>query len=249
MGINARNPPAVQVVRGRGTIHNCGVITRNPTRRDQAPKELSVSRVRIQSLFLALMLLASTFATTVSAQNATPAASPVAETVLYEAADERAFGEWEMTRGWSVQDGMLIHNERINRSTILAPASLGTADYAIELEAWASDWNSYFGAFGVTVRAGTEFEISGSVGPREGVAVWIGNEEVEWDKELLAFPDSGWLTLRLEVEGTSIRLLLNGSVAIDMTDDRIANAEPGQAAIWSYPNVTVEIRRFRIIEL
>lgn len=198
-------------------------------------------------MFIVLLVLGAFAAPPARADVATPFASPVAETVLYEANAVEGFEEWELAGGWSLQNGMLVHSDPINRSTIVAPIALDTLDYAIELEVRAADWNSYWGAFGVTARVGSEFEVSGSVGPREGVAVWINNEEIEWDKVLLAIPDSGWLTLRLEVKGTSIRLLLNGSVAIDIIDDRLVGDAPGQVALWSYPDVQVEVRSFRVL--
>lgn len=58
--------------------------------------------------------------------------------------------------------------------------------------------------------------------------------------------DSDWHTYRLEVQGNSIRVLLDGTVVIETSDNRYLS--PGQVGLWSQ-GTQVNVRRFSVIAL
>ncbi|HYT46172.1 MAG TPA: hypothetical protein VEP90_27835, partial [Methylomirabilota bacterium] len=59
-------------------------------------------------------------------------------------------------------------------------------------------------------------------------------------------PGSAWHTYRVEIKGNTIKLLIDGGVKIDTTDN--TNLSGGQVGFWSQ-EVQLNIRSFKIIAL
>jgi hypothetical protein len=56
-------------------------------------------------------------------------------------------------------------------------------------------------------------------------------------------PGDDWHSYRLEVDGTNLRLLIDGRVVLTATDDQAGgDAQPGQVGLWSQ-GVVIDVRR------
>lgn len=186
----------------------------------------------------------------------TPTPMPAAGTVLYEADTSGGLAEWSGAGGWQTVGGMLVNDGTSDTPTFIdAPFQPSTLDYAIEVEMqWARDGET----FGVVARGG------------DGAGYWAGfapdcNWEPNEDDIILWAPliesfcaedgriagtevglDSEWHTYRLEVQGNTIRVLLDGTVVIETSDNRFLS--PGQVGLWS-DGAQVNVRRFSVIAL
>ena len=59
-------------------------------------------------------------------------------------------------------------------------------------------------------------------------------------------PGTGWHSYRVEVQGTSIRLLVDGALLLETTDSRYLSG--GQVGLWS-SGTQINVRSFKVIKL
>ena len=196
----------------------------------------------------------------------TPTPVPQAGDILY-ATGEDGFEGWTIGGGYQVVGDMLV-NDGTNEDPaqyIPAPVDLGNrSDYAVEVEmqlvrgdsgtgfgmvARATDQGAYWAGSCDGVYAG-EFGHYIAAGERsyEPVAAWFC--EPRGSSLRIAFapaePDTDWHTYRLEVQGNTLRLMVDGALVLETVDNQFL--EPGQVGLFSYAT-QASFRNFRVIAL
>jgi hypothetical protein len=195
-----------------------------------------------------------------------PTPLPKAGDVLYRATTKNGeFKRWAASGDWKVLDGMLLNDgtectDDIYRGleTPYKPGSLG--DYAVEVQVQVVSGGKCFNynSFGLNVRLTDQgwygsgvYVIEGQQGPafidrltlnQEGTNVDDYTRLVEKDFE----PDSDWHTYRVEVQGNHIRLLIDGTLVGEATDNRFL--EGGEIYLWCH-GPQINVRSFKVIAL
>lgn len=200
----------------------------------------------------------------------TPTALPAAGTLVYEASGEQ-LQSWSGTADWKYTGGMIVSSgsNTGDTSVIWAPYSPGSmTDYAVEAEiqfvsGYPECEETSFGlvargngdqgyAGGVTVVLGGfcdhQQPIAGIwplpevLGTDQGSRAYytesIGSEDADLDSE--------WHTYRVEVQANVVRLLVDGDLITEVTDNRFLEA--GQVGLWS-DRAQLSIRTFKVIAL
>jgi hypothetical protein len=188
----------------------------------------------------------------------TPSPTPLPRSgdVLYRTG-KTGFKKWPLSAEWKYLNGMLVNDGSGNTSTswIRAPYSPGAlSNYAVEADIQLIRDDE--GAFGIVVRA------SG-----EGDGYWVGVQRSDWttprltasvnigkapelsgsDVAMTSFdPGSDWHTYRVEVEGNTIRMLVDGGLVVEAIDNRFLNG--GDVGLFSYYR-QINIRDFKIIAM
>ncbi|MGH2557535.1 MAG: hypothetical protein ACRDJH_00610 [Thermomicrobiales bacterium] len=175
------------------------------------------------------------------------------DTVLFEADADGGLEEWA-GEGWTFREGVL-HYDGSGNSWRLAPDDLGNlTNYAVEAEIQViADCG---------IASCTEYSIlirAQRTDPRwacfscfySEAAAWLGSPEGErWlgerDFALDAYWHTYWHTYRVEVRGNTIRLLVDGLLVLEGTDDRLVSDPGGQVGVWSN-EVEINIRRLTVL--
>src|SRR5229473_1673486 len=182
----------------------------------------------------------------------TPVASAGAE--LYSISDwSKGMSGWSTVQGWKTVDNMLVNDGSVPNDFVwtIAPFTPFKADYAVEvqLQRVGKSSGEDYQSTGIVMRGGNNkgylMEYNG-----EGSALIITMEHVfvnsyaidKWPFE----PGNDWHTYRAEVKGNKVRLLIDGTVIIDATDNQYL--DPGQVGLWS-KGFQVNIRSFKVINL
>lgn len=182
----------------------------------------------------------------------TPTPVPVAGTVLYEADTSGGLAEWSGAGGWQTVGGMLVNDGTSDAPMFIgAPFQPSTPDYAVEVEL---QWARGGKAFGVVARGGDGAGYWAGFAPRcneRHIFLWAAPlDEYCWEPEVIGLTemelDSEWHTYRVEVQGNTIRVLLDGTVVIETSDNRYLS--PGQVGLWS-DGAQVSVRSFSVIAL
>jgi hypothetical protein len=186
---------------------------------------------------------------------AMPTPVPQAGDVLYEANESSGFQGWASTAGWSNLDTMLV-NDGTNYDYdqwIKAPFAPGTIrDYAVEAEIQVVQLGQGYPAFGIVVRATDDGAYwagqNYGLGTRNIGIASSGNAARSGSFMQSAGFDPGpdWHTYRVEVEGNSIRVLVDGSLLVSATDNSFLDG--GQTGLYSF-GTQINVLSFRVIAL
>jgi hypothetical protein len=190
----------------------------------------------------------------------TPVPSPTATstpepgTAMYEADTDGGLDEWNGPTDWKHLNGMLV-NDGYNDSAgvwIAAPYAPRDSDYAVEAEIQlissycADGGGSQYESFGIVLRStdvdsgywvGVDCDGFGAISLGSNFCCdRLGNQNFAADLD--------WHTMRAEVEGNVIRLYIDGSLLLEVSDNRFL--ESGSIGLWTY-GVQVNVRGFRVI--
>jgi hypothetical protein len=167
------------------------------------------------------------------------------------------------TMNWHTSDGILINDGEGIDSYIWAPYVPGDAsitDYAVDAEV-RIDEEQCGDAFAIGVRAEGGPADGHTVGRQESywagyncgylATIWLDvvNPDPEWQKAQTQFnPKSGWHTYRVEVQASTVRLLIDGELKAEWTDDQDSHPAGGMVGLWA-PLAKIEVRRLAVYEL
>jgi hypothetical protein len=185
-------------------------------------------------------------------------------TVLYEANADLGWSGWSAA-SWHVLSDRLSNDGLSEGVWITAPYHPErVADYAVEAEIRLSrreetcegvvgdgEGGTIDYSYGIVVRAVTagSYDVGfHSVTCRQRASIYAGREERAAKRvdDVAALSDTSWHTYRVEVEGIFVRLLVDGEVIVQTTDDQFTKG--GQVGLWSN-NLELDVRRFRVIAL
>lgn len=192
-----------------------------------------------------------------SPQIPTPTSPPNPGTVLYQA--DSSWSGWSGTKEWNILNGLLTNDGTgyPGSPTILAPTKLGISDYAVEANIQVVNWHRCcYSQYAIVVRASNNsnggwqgYSVGEDLEDRTPSTVNIAADAGHIGPALANAPfDPGTAlhTYRVEVKGNRIKLLIDGGVKIDITDN--TSLSGGQVGFWSY-EVQLNISSFKIIAL
>ncbi len=161
---------------------------------------------------------------------------------------------WSGDPGWQALNGEMLHDGSNNNvlTPLLAPIILSTSDYAVEADVVPGRWEECFCNRGIFLVA--RYDKSKGV-------YYFG--QMDSAREMGIFENSGGppndissipssvkagslLTLRAEVKGNSLKLIVDGRLLIDTTDNRVLTA--GRVGIACSENQGT-VRRFEVSAL
>lgn len=192
----------------------------------------------------------------------TPTPTPIAAgTILYEANTSGGFEEWSGAGGWQSVSGMLVNDGSSGSPAFAAaPFQVPEPNYAVEVEL---QWSREGSSFGTVVRGGDDggywIGYGNTCHENWNLAIWSGAVPLEPStgmcglregnliyEEVGADLDSEWHLYRIEVQGNSIRVFIDGTEVVETSDNRYLT--PGEVGVWSQDG-QVSIRRFSVIAL
>jgi hypothetical protein len=169
---------------------------------------------------------------------------------LYQADTSGGLAEWAGADGWQTVSGMLVNDGRGEGLFKAAPFEIPVADYAIEVEMQFVRGENR-SSFGVVAREHSGdgyfagYHDDGGCGwDWKTICLWgtaygpIGKADLVIDSE--------WHVYRLEVQGNTLRVFVDGTLVIETSDNSFLSA--GKAGLWSN-GAQVNVRRFSIIAL
>jgi quercetin dioxygenase-like cupin family protein len=181
--------------------------------------------------------------------------------VLFVAeAKSDGFSQWPLSGSWKVVHDLLVNDGSSESADVLltpfAPGESGVNDYAIEATVrWIRDGVGY----GVAARmSDTDAYFAGVTTPSCVDTVLFLSRGLEWDWNGYCYEvegaldssvvkwDQAWHTMRMEVSGTSVRLLVDDRPALKAEDARVSDG--GATALWSYRN-QVSVSCFAVMGL
>ncbi len=174
----------------------------------------------------------------------TPVASVGAE--LYSISDwSKGMSGWSSVDGWKTVDNMLVNDGSSGFVWIIAPFTPFKADYAVEAQIQSIEnsqdrWKNA----GIIVRGGDN--IGYKVGFNTDGSAFISSFSDRNSQTRPFNPKAEWHTYRAEAVGNHTRLLIDGTMIIDMTDNQYLNN--GQVGLWS-SGVQLNVRSFKVINL
>ena len=181
----------------------------------------------------------------------TSTSATAAGTVLYQADTSGGLADWSGAGGWQSVSGLLVNDGSSHTAVFSgAPFQIPVPDYAVEVEMqYVRGGNS----FGIVARGGDSAGYWAGFGDcyDDAIRIWSGPPPHSYycDRAFAKTRmelDSEWHTYRLEVQGNSIRVLLDDTPVIETTDNLYLSA--GQVGVWS-DGAQVTIRRFSVIAL
>lgn len=180
--------------------------------------------------------------TTTSSTSTTLGVKP-AGTLLYEITDwSNQMGNWAAIGQWKTVNKMLVADGSEN-STAVAPPSVGQSNYAVEAEIQVIKP-------GASVRCYLKARMVNDVGYYGGFDGGWDAVRIGYDDDTIAVPhismDANWHKYRLEVNGNSIRLLLDGAPVAQGIDNRMLNS--GNVGIYC-GNGQINVKSFRVYAL
>ncbi|MCL5961596.1 MAG: M23 family metallopeptidase [Chloroflexi bacterium] len=194
---------------------------------------------------------------------ATPTGPAPSWRVVYQADWSGGPDSWTGDRAWRVADGMLVNDGTSIDwlKGITAPYVPDVADYAVEAEIRQVN-DSGCMSYGIIGRQrlengwGIHAGFMGCGGAVERTSTWSGARSAPGTGAYLQARDNGngaiarfnagqsWHTYRLEIIGANLRLLVDGSVTLELTDNHFPS--PGRVGIWS-DRIQTQIRSFRVL--
>lgn len=198
---------------------------------------------------------------TPTAEASTP--TPVAGQMIYEADWTAGAGEWVLGAGWTAENGTLL-SDGSAAASLIAPFALETRNYAVEVELQVQidgapacpeivglmarvvaqvENPALFEAGYVAGVCTTEWDISAVLAPEEAATETVLERLASGPRELDAEPH----LYRLEVNGTQLRLFIDGEFVGEVANDMYSEA--GSAGIYLGGNYTVTVTSFQIFAL
>lgn len=189
---------------------------------------------------------------TMFALTPTPVPTPVP---AYLANTTGGFTAWNGPGDWEYQNGALVNNgfNRIQGAWIAAPFQPRTASYAVEADiqvtsTTCSDDNDDRRNFGIIVRADSDddgywagVDCANTAGISNGSSFCCDKIAQQG-----LHTDTSRHTYRVEVDGTIIRLLIDGRLVLETRHS--AHGTAGEIGLWSY-GVRVQVHSFKVDEL
>lgn len=191
-----------------------------------------------------------------------PTPMPKPGDLLYQADWSQGMNGWAGSSDWKTISGMLVNDGsgRNTGSTVIAPFRPGSiVDYAVEAEIQfirRGSGASCEGPFGVFIRGddwtgkgygGGGAVVGGGCGGKHRLGIYRPawqNHYAYAEKEFGI--DTMWHKYRLEGQGNVIRLIVNGALYIEITDNEFL--EGGQLGLYSSSDV-LNIRSFKVVKL
>jgi hypothetical protein len=184
-------------------------------------------------------------------------------TILYRADWATGMDGWTGSPEWKVAGGQLLNDgsSYSDQPSVFAPVSPANPDYAAEAQIQLvrlSDGGAMSGVddFGLFIRAGQPGAYEAGICVSSGIYSCPGQNGHELflsatggNGALAAraySADTKWHTLRLEVRGNSLSVLLDGYSLLTATDQRFL--DPGSVGLWSN-RVQVAVRSFVVTAL
>lgn len=163
--------------------------------------------------------------------------------VLYQADWSGGLNGWAASSEWKTVSGMLV-NDGTRGSIAFAPYVPEIPDYAVEAEIqWPQQANIYY-FFGVALRYG-----DGDVGYKAGaIGASLSSGKATFVRERDWAPGSGWHTYRAEARGNTYRLLIDGRLMVEATDNR--SLSPGRVGVFTETfggAPPINVRSFKVI--
>lgn len=169
--------------------------------------------------------------------------------VLYQADTNGGLAEMAGGDGWQTVSGMLVNDGTGEGLFKAAPFQLPTTDYAVEVE---MQWVRGGDSFGIVARMGdTRGYHAGYYDGYDcrydfkAICLWGADYRKPIAKTDLLL-NSDWHVYRLEVQGNTVRVFVDGTLVIETSDNSFLSA--GKAGLWS-DGAQVNIRRFTISSL
>ncbi len=188
-----------------------------------------------------------------------PLATPVG---AYTADWSAGLAGWSGSASWTVVDGELYNDgseyDYSNEPTILSPFVPPTSDYSVEAQIQRVRWTdegafSAAPAYGISARIAETGSYQAGICASSGIYGCPGPNATEVFitasganvalAEAPYAPDKAWHTLRLDVRGNELTLLLDGYVILTATDNRFL--APGRIGLWSN-RAQIVVRSFEI---
>lgn len=164
--------------------------------------------------------------------------------ILYQANWSEGMDGWQAVGGWQVVNGMLVNDGSAQGVTLHAPYQPeGVSNYAVEAEIQIVSIPQRK-AFGLLVR-------DGYLG---GINWWsyknVRHPFIGTATETLAQndyePGNSWHKYRIEAYGNRLKLLIDGIVVLEATDNRYLS--PGRVGLWNN-SLQLNVRSFKVIAL
>jgi Domain of Unknown Function (DUF1080) len=178
-------------------------------------------------------------------------------TSVYLANWTSGLNSWVGDQSWKVVAGMLVNDGSNGDSShwIVAPVAPPLPDYAVEAEIQVvrTAGTGRDHGFGLVARSGyragviyNRTDSGGTTAHLSTMNTYDGLGDRNFDPGAARHPHDRWHTYRLEVQGNTLRLLINRSVMVVTTDNQFASA--GKVGLWS-ANTQIDVRRFEVIKL
>ncbi len=194
-----------------------------------------------------------------------PEATAVAGVLFKATANENEFEDWALSNGWKVVQHGLLNDGSSGRDdwdylvAPFEPGAQGFDDYAVEASVdWLRDGRGY----GLFARSEGDSEYVAGIVTQPGdcadyypqiafvardtsfstpngcatISDILASADRSWDKK--------WHTLRMEVDGTEIRLSVDGKNLVRTDDARLSTG--GAAGLWSWGN-QIRVRCFAVM--
>jgi hypothetical protein len=208
---------------------------------------------------LLALVLGSTIFYDVTVKAATEASLVSVQKMVYQTTWQHGKIGWSSSGGgvWQVQNGELSYDGS-GESAITAPASTrGRSNYAVEIVAQALDHSDYNGTygFGIIFRAPAKPDLLPHYGTPDALGAGIVNTSAVvagiyvYPQKLASSdfdPGQEWHTYRVEVRGTSIRLLIDGQLAAQTRSTRFLSRS--KVGLFSIDD-GVSVKSFKLIAL
>ena len=169
-------------------------------------------------------------------------------TLLYQADWSKGVGEWSGSRDWSTSGGMLTNDGSLGSipSIGIAPYEPPTTDYAVEAE--IQRVSGY--AFGLILRVNRGQPIALGNGYNGGVAggdagLFAGIPGPAPSVVQRPFePGSDWHMYRLEVDGSTLRLLIDETLWASRNDTSVPSGWVN--GLWAI-NAKINVRSYKVL--
>jgi hypothetical protein len=172
---------------------------------------------------------------------------PAQSKVLYEIDNWSPGSEWTLGGGWTIANSILV-SDGSGHWSAFAPFVPSRSDYAVEAEVRIRAGDPSFQLLVRTVPDSANYS-----GGYDALSGQSSNPVIEFGSEVLAGsnspapPSDSWHTIRLEANGTSLRLVIDGVEVAGAVDTRLS--EPGAVGLWFGDGCRVDVRSFRVIAI
>lgn len=186
---------------------------------------------------------------TATRQPPSPTPRPQPGAVLYEANWSGNLAGWSGGSEWRAVNGMLVNNGSASwtPSVALAPFRAAGDDYVAEAEIQQLEGHG----FGVIVRVDEGQTVALGNGYNagyvtlDGACIYLGAPGWSLPLGKRDFTaGTGWHVYRVEVKGNVLRLLIDGGLMVERTDNRFLTGP--SVGIWSVA-AQINVRKFRVI--
>jgi DNA-binding CsgD family transcriptional regulator len=178
-------------------------------------------------------------------QPPTPTPRPQPGDVIYEANWSNGLSGWIGSADWKVSNGMLLNDGTRRDSRIQAPLPIEVGDYSVEAEIQQPSGRA--GWFLLFLRGNGDGGYTMGV-DRDGYKMmWVGDRILTGSNQLAqkAFdPGTGWHTYRLEAKGNRLRVLVDGGVFLQATDNKYLSG--GEVGLFA-DTAPLVVRKFRVV--